>query len=197
MNTTKSAPVNRELQGPFDHDEVQENPNQADFGAIRFVPIPDVEVRLEIDEQSQRVLALQFEVANSNIQVQAYAAPKSEGLWHSVRAQIEQSVQAQGGQTEERLGSFGPELLAKLPLLDDKGSQVGHRFARFIGVDGPRWFLRGMIGGAAINDPAAASQVDQVFRNLVVYRGNEPVPPRELLTLQLPAGVIAPPRKVD
>lgn len=196
MNSAKSAPTNRHLAGPFDHTEVEEAPNQVDFGAIRFVPMPDVEVRLEIDEQSQRVLAIQFEVANSSIQIQAYAAPKTEGLWHSVRTQIEQSVQAQGGQTEERLSSFGPELLAKLPLLDDTGKTVGQRFARFIGVDGPRWFLRGMIGGAAINDPAAASQVEQVFRNIVVNRGTDPVPPRELLTLNLPDGVIPPPRSV-
>jgi hypothetical protein len=85
--------------------------------------------------------------------------------------------------------------VAKLPLIDDQGSTVGHRYARFIGVDGPRWFLRGMIGGAAIHDPASASQIETLFKSVVVDRGSEPVPPRDLLALHLPAGIVTPPRQ--
>ena len=193
-NTAKSAPANRSSIGPFDIDEIESLAEHADFGAIKFRAQSDVQVRLEIEEQTSRVTAMQFEVADSTLQVQAFAAPKTDGLWHEVRAQLMEAITTQGGEVEERLGSFGPELVAKLPLTDDKGARVGDRFARFIGVDGPRWFLRGMIGGAAINDPAAASLVEVLFRSLVVERGNEPVPPRDLLTLHFPEGVVVPPR---
>src|SRR5690606_34481394 len=47
-----------------------------------------------------------------------------------------------------------------------------------IGVDGPRWFLRGVIGGEAASDPAAAEQVEDLFRLIVVVRGGSPMPPR-------------------
>ena len=66
--------------------------------------------------------------------------------------------------------------------------------AKFIGVDGPRWFLRGVVAGAALVDPLAAGNMDDLFRSLIVDRGDSPIPPRELLQLQFPPGAIAPPK---
>ena len=67
----------------------------------------------------------------------------------------------------------------------------GVRPIRFVGVDGPRWFLRGLLAGAAAVDPAAAAPLEAVFRETVVVRGDHPVPPRELLELRLPAEAAA------
>jgi hypothetical protein len=53
-------------------------------------------------------------------------------------------------------------------------------------VDGPRWFLRGLFAGAAAADPAAAAPLEAVFREVVVIRGEQPMPPRDLLELRLP-----------
>jgi hypothetical protein len=61
------------------------------------------------------------------------------------------------------------------------------RLARFIGVDGPRWFLRGVIAGEAAADPTAAAKVEDLFRSIVVVRGNTPMPPRDLIPLRMPA----------
>jgi hypothetical protein len=58
---------------------------------------------------------------------------------------------------------------------------------RFIGVDGPRWFLRGVISGDAAVNPEAASHVEDLFRSVVVVRGNTPMPPRDLIPLHMPA----------
>jgi hypothetical protein len=57
---------------------------------------------------------------------------------------------------------------------------------RFIGVDGPRWFLQGVVQGAAIEDEEQWQVLEDVFRNIVVLRGEQPMPPRELLPLTLP-----------
>ena len=60
------------------------------------------------------------------------------------------------------------------------------RPARFVGVDGPRWFLRGLITGPAAAGPEAAGALEEAFRGIVVVRGNEPMPVREQLPLALP-----------
>ena len=195
ISYTKSAPTNRSASGPFDISEVEVGDNFADFGAIKFPPSEGMDLRLEIEENTQRVVAIAVHMNDSSLQLQAFAAQKSEGLWHEVRSQLAESVRAQGGTSEERLGPFGPELIAQLPPVDDAPGSP-RRHTRFIGVDGPRWFLRGLIGGAAITDPAAASQVDAIFRSVVVDRGAEPMPPRELLTLRLPDGIVAPPPRL-
>ena len=64
---------------------------------------------------------------------------------------------------------------------------AGKRIARFIGVDGPRWFLRGVVGGAAATDVEAAAQIEDLFRSIVVVRGTTPMPPRDLIPLRMPA----------
>lgn len=63
------------------------------------------------------------------------------------------------------------------------------RLARFVGVDGPRWLLRGVIMGRAASEADAKAQVVELFRELVVVRGDEPMPPSELLELKVPAGL--------
>ena len=82
---------------------------------------------------------------------------------------------------------FGAEMLTRLPAVTPDGKR-GERIARFVGVDGPRWFLRGVISGAAVlGDEAAAASVEEVFRDVVVDRGDDPRTPRELLPMTLPA----------
>jgi hypothetical protein len=60
------------------------------------------------------------------------------------------------------------------------------RQVRFVGVDGPRWFLRGLFTGPAVDGGEQADLLEEVFRDVVVVRGEHPVPPREILELQLP-----------
>jgi hypothetical protein len=60
------------------------------------------------------------------------------------------------------------------------------------GVDGDRWLLRGTISGSALTDLAAKSELEDIFKGMVVNRGEVPLPPRELLPLSLPAGAIVP-----
>ena len=91
---------------------------------------------------------------------------------------------SQGGQVEEVEGGFGTELIAKLPAGTPDGSQ-GYRVARFIGIDGPRWFLRGVLGGPAAMEREAAAPLESLFRQIVVIRGDSPMPPRDLLQLRL------------
>ena len=190
----KSAPLDRESAGPFDSSEVQFNGSFLNLGSILLPTKDGLQVRLEVEEPSQRAVAVTLEYDDSSLQLQAFAAPKSEGLWHSIRKQLEESVISQGGAVENRVGSLGPELLVKLPISNESGTQIGTRFSRFVGVDGPKWFLRGVISGAAITDPKASAEIDDLFRSVTIHRDPTPLPPGDLLPLNLPGGTVAPPK---
>ncbi|MFJ5957963.1 DUF3710 domain-containing protein [Paenarthrobacter sp. NPDC092416] len=178
-------------KGPWDVDEIDNRDGYVDLGALLIAPTEGLQLRLEVEEATQRVVAVTMDLAGSSLQLQAFAAPRSEGLWDEIREQIGQSVASQGGETEEISGTFGKELVAKLPAEAADGSR-GYRAARFMGVDGPRWFLRGVLGGEAALDRDAAAGLEDLFRRVVVVRGDNPMPPRELLQLRLPKDAAAP-----
>ena len=182
----------RRQDGPFDESEISSRDGFVDLGALLITPSEGLQLRLEVEEATQRVVAVTLDLNGSSLQLQAFAAPKTETLWDEIREQIGQSVGAQGGQVEEVEGAFGTELVAKLPAGLPDGSQ-GYRVARFIGVDGPRWFLRGVLGGPAALERPAAEPLEALFRQVVVVRGDSPMPPRDLLQLRLPKDASATP----
>ncbi|KJL35693.1 MULTISPECIES: DUF3710 domain-containing protein [Microbacterium] len=181
----KSAPETRAEAGPYDESEANPVRPYIDLGAIKVLPREGLNLRLEVEEQSKQIVAVGLDYADSTLQVQAFAAPRSGGLWDETRAQLLEQVRQQGGRAEEREGALGTELLAEVPTAVDGGAPI-KRLARFVGVDGPRWFLRGVIGGAAANDPIAAERVEDLFRSLVIVRGSQPMPPRDLIPLKMP-----------
>ncbi len=182
----KTAPHDRATAGPFDETEANPVRPYIDLGGIKVLPREGLNLRLEVEEQTKRIVAVGLDYVGSTLQVQPFAAPRSSGLWEETREQIRQQVRQQGGRVEEREGPLGPELLAEVPVVAGaEGS--GKRLARFVGVDGPRWFLRGVIGGAATSDIEAASSIEDLFRSIVVVRGGTPMPPRDLIPLKMPA----------
>jgi hypothetical protein len=186
FDDAKSAPVDRAENGPLDESEANAVRPYVDLGGVKLVPREGMQLRLEIEEGTKRVVAVSLDLGGSTLQVQPFAAPRSAGLWNEIRAQIVEQVRSQGGETQERQGAFGPELVARIPVTG--GAAGATRMARFIGVDGPRWFLRGVVAGEGAVDPAAAAAIDDVFRSIVVVRGSTPMPPRDLIPLQVPAG---------
>ena len=177
----KSAPHDRATNGPLDESEANAVRPYVDLGGVKILPRTDLQLRLEVEEGSKRVVAVGLDYAGSTLQVQPFAAPRNSGLWHEIRGQIAEQIGRQGGSTEEREGVFGPEIVAQLPLAGG-----GVRVARFVGVDGPRWFLRGVIAGAGATDEQAAAAVEDLFRSVVVVRGSGPMPPRDLIPLKMP-----------
>ncbi|MEF2977895.1 DUF3710 domain-containing protein [Subtercola sp. YIM 133946] len=187
----KSAPENRATDGPFDADEANPARPYVDLGGIKILPREGLQLRLEVEEGTQRVVAVGLDFAGSTLQIQAFAAPRSTGLWHDIREQIRQQITGQGGSLTERDGAFGPELVAEVPAVGPDGKPVS-RLARFIGVDGPRWFLRGVIAGDAMTSDDAQAAVEELFRSVVVVRGNSPMPPRDLIPLSIPKTTAGP-----
>ncbi|WP_104081853.1 DUF3710 domain-containing protein [Cryobacterium sp. Y11] len=182
----KSAPDDRESDGPFDESEANPVRPYVDLGGIKILPREGLHLRLEIEEGSKRVVAIGLDFAGSTLQVQPFAAPRSSGLWHEIRDQIADQIGKQGGTTTPREGPFGLELVAEIPVAAGQEAGGVTRLARFIGVDGPRWFLRGVIAGEGAIDPTAAAQIEDLFRSIVVVRGSTPMPPRDLIPLRMP-----------
>ena len=183
----KSAPEDRDVDGPLDESEANPVRPYVDLGGVKILPREGLHLRLEIEEGSKRVVAIGLDYAGSTLQVQAFAAPRSSGLWHEIRSQIADQIAKQGGSTTPREGPFGPELVAEIPVAAGQGPTGTSRLARFIGVDGPRWFLRGVIAGEGAINPEAAAQIEDLFRSIVVVRGSAPMPPRDLIPLRMPA----------
>lgn len=181
----KSAPADRATTGPLDESEANAVRPYVDLGGVKILPRPDLHLRLEVEEGTKRVVAVGLDYAGSTLQVQPFAAPRTSGLWHEIRQQIVDQIHKQGGSTEVLDGPFGPEVQAQIPVA--AGQSGGSRVARFIGVDGPRWFLRGVIAGAGAAGGDAAAEVEDLFRSIVVVRGNTPMPPRDLIPLTMPA----------
>jgi hypothetical protein len=185
LGQAKSAPADRATAGPLDDAEANAVRPYVDLGGIKILPREGLQLRLEVEEGSKRVVAIGLDYAGSSLQVQPFAAPRTTGLWHEIRQQIADQIARQGGTTKLTAGTFGPELLAEIPAAG-AGQAGAMRLARFIGVDGPRWFLRGVIAGDAVVDPEASARVEELFRSIVVVRGTTPMPPRDLIPLQMP-----------
>jgi hypothetical protein len=181
----KSAPADRASAGPLDESEANPARPYVDLGGVKILPREGLQLRLEVEEGSKRVVAVGLDYAASTLQVQPFAAPRSTGLWHEIRHQIADQIAKQGGTTKVTDGPFGPELLAEIPAAAP-GQPGSTRLARFLGVDGPRWFLRGVIAGEGATNAEAAEKIEDLFRSVVVVRGSAPMPPRDLIPLRLP-----------
>lgn len=172
-------------QGPFDVTEVDDELPRVDLGALRLPGVPGMELRLEVEDGTRRVVAATVALAGSTAQLQAFAAPRTQGIWGEVRDEIAASLASSGGLSQEVPGPYGTELVAQVPTRLPDGQVVASP-ARFVGVDGPRWFLRAVLSGPAAVDAQAAAPLEELLRGAVVVRGAEAMAPRDLLPLRLP-----------
>ncbi|MFZ0323876.1 MAG: DUF3710 domain-containing protein [Actinomycetes bacterium] len=171
-------------EGPFDVDDVDDDLTRIDFGALRIPAVDGMEIRLDVDDEG-RVGAVAVVLAGTALQLQVFAAPRTLTIWDEIRAEMLAGITETGGKAQETVGPFGPELVAQLPVDGGDGKPTVQP-VRFLGVDGPRWFLRGVVTGPGGVDVDAAGDVHHLFRNVVVVRGDSAAPPREPLLLTMP-----------
>jgi hypothetical protein len=178
-------------EGPFDSNEVDPAiltaEDRIDLGALVITGMPGMELRLQVDEASNEVQAVLLVLEDSALELRAFAAPKTSGIWTDVRREIAAEATRMGGTASETDGPFGTELVLVVPVEDPEG-QIFSQTSRVIGIDGPRWLLRATVLGRAAVEPDAAPPMEQSLRNVVVVRGTEPMAPRESLALRLPPG---------
>ncbi|HEY9388604.1 MAG TPA: DUF3710 domain-containing protein [Mycobacteriales bacterium] len=167
--------------GPWDLGDLPDDGiTRVDLGSLRVPIIEGIDVRVEVSAEGV-IAAATLSQSTSQMQVGVFAAPRTEGIWDEVRKEILGSIASQGGTGQEVRGTFGKEISARLPV------QGGMQPARFVGVDGPRWFLRALLTGPAATDPSRASALEDALRQTVVVRGDDPMPVRDPLPMRLPA----------
>jgi hypothetical protein len=169
--------------GPWDAGEPFPAHERVDLGSLQVPVGPDHEIQLVMAEQHGAWVTVRYR--ESEVQIQAFAAARRGALWDDVRAEIAAEVDTAGGRSQESEGSFGIELMAQVPAEPGQPAS-GMRLVRFVGIDGPRWFLRGLFTGPAADGGEQAELLEGVLRDVVVVRGEHPVPPREILELRLP-----------
>ena len=169
--------------GPWDADEPYPDQERVDLGSLQVPVGPEHEIQLVMAEQHGAWVTVRYR--DSEVQIQAFAAARRGALWDDVRAEIVGEVLAAGGRSQELDGPFGAELLAEVPA-EPGPPAAGMRLVRFVGIDGPRWFVRGLFTGPAADGGEQAELLEEVLRDTVVVRGEHPVPPREILELRLP-----------
>ena len=166
-------------EGPYDIADAPTDRQRVDLGSLQIPVVEGVEVRVQANSDGviQQVVLAHGESA---LQLGAFAAPRSEGIWDEVRADIRKSLSTDGVTAEEAPGVYGTELRARVRTPE------GLTDVRFIGVDGPRWMLRAVYQGRAAADPQAEGPLGECLRGLVVDRGRDAMPVTEALPLRLP-----------
>ncbi|MER7165965.1 DUF3710 domain-containing protein [Micromonospora sp. NPDC000207] len=166
-------------RGPYDVSEAPDGVQRLDLGSLHIPAVPEVEVRVQADPQGvvQQVVLVHGDNA---LQLGVFAAPRSEGIWDEVREEIRKSLFNDGAAAQEIQGDHGIELQARVRTQD------GLTDLRFVGIDGPRWMVRGVYQGAVATDPSASGPLTECLDGLVVDRGQEAKPVREPLPLRLP-----------
>ncbi len=178
-------------RGPWDAaelDRAEDDPTYVDLGGLVVKGRLGLELRLNSDPQSGQPVAVMLAAQDGALELRAFAAPRSGGVWDGVRADIAAEVTRLGGSVEERDGEYGPELVVSLQVALDDGRRATQP-SRIVGVTGPRWLLRGTFLGRPAVQPEPDGLLESALRDVIVVRGSDPMSPREALPLRLPSDV--------
>jgi hypothetical protein len=182
----RAAPPAR-ASGPWDLSDVDDPAanGRVSMGGMWIPMVEGLEVRVEADQDTGNVLAVTLVLDDGALQLQPFAAPRHEGIWDEVRAEIRTGITRDGGTADEVEGPLGMELRTKVQVRAQDG-KAGVEPARFLGADGPRWFLRGVLTGKPAAQTGTDAALIALFRDVVVVRGAGPMAPREPIPLALP-----------
>ncbi len=178
-------------RGPWDRGETstdEGDPNYVDLGGLVVRGRAGLELRLQVDEQTQTVASVLLAGPESGLELRAFAAPRHDGLWDDVRADIAAEATKRGGTATEVDGEWGTELKLVVPVQTPDGRKASQA-SRIVGIDGPRWLLRGTFLGKSAAEQDPAGELEAAFRDVIVVRGDGPMAPRAMLALTMPSSV--------
>lgn len=165
--------------GPWDSEDEDavDYDDYLDIGSLLLPFLQGSQLRLKSNGKTGEILGATVTYGSSSLELEAFAAPKSLGLWEEIRADIHKA----NPKSKEVDGVFGRELT--LPV-EVRGKNL---MTRVVGIDGPRWMLRGIFSGPAATEGKEKDLLDQYLAALVVVRGDEPLAPRDLIPMHAPA----------
>ena len=158
--------------GPYDLSELPagDRMERLDLGSVRL-PVPEgSQLQVEVDPAGP-VRAVHLVTRVGRLTISAFAAPRSAELWPEVRAELTAQLRKDGATVHEEEGEWGRELVGDSP----------RAALRFVGVDGPRWMVRGVAAGPGETAEACSKLLYTVLDETVVVRGEDPLPVRTCL----------------
>ncbi|HSX69160.1 DUF3710 domain-containing protein [Nocardioides sp.] len=182
-----AAPAQPAPPRPLDISEVdlEDGTPRVDLGGLVLVQVEGFELRMQVEEATGQVQSVLFAAEEGALEVRAFAASRGDSMWDEIRPQIAADAAKRGGTATEAPGRFGPELVCRVPAALPDGTQVLQE-TRIVGIDGPRWFVRGTFIGAPVRDDLVRGPYDDALASLVVRRGAGAMAPGDPLPLTVP-----------
>lgn len=188
--STASSPAEADAsdRGPYDAEELPDDDvPRVDLGSLLVAPLPERDLRLQVDEKSGEVRAVLLAAEEGALELRAFAAPRNGDLWSEIRPQIAADAARRGGTATEREGRFGTELVCEVAVTRADGAH-GTQTSRVIGINGSRWLLRATFLGQPAREPDSAADWEAAIEKVAVRRGAQAMPVGEQLPLSLPDG---------
>ena len=180
--------------GPWDVSEKSpgDDPSYVDLGPLLVRAQDGYSIQLPAEGENGQIASAVLVAEDAALELRAFAATRSGGLWDEVRDDLILEVTRLVGTSEQVDGPFGPELRIRVPVELPDGEE-GFQPSRIVGVEGPRWLLRGTFLGEAGLNPSDEGLLMDAFREVIVVRGAEARIAREALLLTLPENAVATP----
>jgi hypothetical protein len=175
--------------GPWDSTEVNledGDTTRIDLGALIVTGKPGLELRLQVDERTQQVAAVLLLGPEGGVELRPFAAPRIADIWDDTRKQIAAETARRGGTATVVDGAFGKELQVAMSVTTPDGKSASQP-SRVLGIRGPRWLLRVTFLGRPALEPDPTGDIETAMREVIVVRGNDPMPPGDPLPLVMPA----------
>ncbi|MDT5106704.1 MAG: hypothetical protein QOI25_4217 [Mycobacterium sp.] len=178
---------NDDADGPFDVEEFDDasvvTVGRHDLGSVLIPENEAAELAVEVNPQGVPTMVWMV-TPNGRYNITAYAAPKTGGLWREVVTEIAESLRNDSAQVSVEDGPWGREVVGVVT----KGPEPV--VMRFVGIDGPRWMVRGAAIGTPESADSIAADVRNALADTVVRRGDTPQPVRAMLNLQLSESLV-------
>ncbi|MBO6003638.1 MAG: DUF3710 domain-containing protein [Aeriscardovia sp.] len=164
--------------GPYDVDDPDAPEGEyLDLGALKILGKPGLSMHLSPSPDRKSIVDLTFSYGSSSLKLTLLASPRRVRFWEELRGDI---LSSQKGSREAE-GAFGPEI-----FFDTKVREGVVIPTRIVGVDGPRWMLRGIFAGPAATGGVEKEFLDSFFSTVIADRGKEPLAPGDPVPLVFP-----------
>lgn len=187
--------VDVRVSGPWDSTERTGSGDEGyiDLGSLLVRGNEGATLQLPADNEEGDIGSVVMVEGDSALELRAFAASRSGGLWDEVRADIVEEVERLGGECTQTEGPYGPELHVAMPATTPDG-QEGIQPSRILGIEGPRWLLRATVMGEAAMMTEEHALMG-ALRDTIVVRGADPRIQREPLLLTIPPNAVAAPQE--
>ena len=187
---TEAGEATAVATGPWDADDLpgglEDGAERVDLGSLLLSNVEGLEIRLQVDEETEQIQSVMFAGAEGAVELRAFAAPRNGDLWDEVRPRIAAEYAQRGGTASQHEGRYGTELICQLTVRTEDG-KTANQPSRVVGINGGRWMLRATLLGRAAVEPDVVGPWDAAIEGTVVRRGVGAMPAGAELPLTLPS----------